>query len=176
MGWFSDALFGKRKKIDQNKVNSYMDPYNKMLNEQEDIARQMMDPNSQLNRGRQDMLRQNSYDMLGEQNQNLMQNAYMTNVSPAQMMAQQTQMANQQQGQFGGQMQGLLQGQFDQGNANLGNVMSMRKGEGERLSNAHIQTVNAHNARRQANMDLTVGLVGTALGAAGSFMPGPKGQ
>ena len=150
MGWFSNALFGKRQTIDQNKINDYMERYGDMINEQEDIARAMMNPNSQLNQNRQNMLRAQSFDMLGQQNQSLMQNAYMTNLSPAQMMAQQQSMANQNQGQFGQQMQGLLQGQYDSGLANLQNVMSMRKGEGERLSNAHINTVNAANARRQS--------------------------
>ena len=42
----------------------------------------------------------------------------------------------------------------------LGNVMGMRQGEGERLSNAHIQQVNAANARRQANMGMGMGLLG----------------
>ena len=70
-------------------------------------------------------------------------------------------------------MQGLLQGQYDSGLANLQNVMSMRKGEGERLSNAHINTVNAANARRQSNMNMTTGLIGSALGFAGNFIKPP---
>ena len=49
MGWLSDKLFGKKKRIDQNKINDYMEPYSKMIDEQEDISRQMMDPNSQIN-------------------------------------------------------------------------------------------------------------------------------
>ena len=49
MGWLSDKLFGKKKRINQNKINDYMAPYGKMIDEQEDISRQMMDPNSLLN-------------------------------------------------------------------------------------------------------------------------------
>ena len=49
MGWFSNLLYGERKSIEPNKLNSYMEPYLKMINEQEDIFKQQMDPNSLLN-------------------------------------------------------------------------------------------------------------------------------
>jgi len=160
MGWFSDALFGKRKRIDQSKVNDYMQPYTKMIDEQEDISRQMMDPMSRLNQQRQGMLRQNTFDMLGYQQQDLASTGAMNNMTPAQIMMQQRSMGNQARGQFGQQMQGMLGEQYSQGLMGLQNVMQMRQGEGERLSNAHIQQVNAANARRQANMGMGMGLLG----------------
>ena len=170
MGWFSDALFGKKKRINQNKINSHMEPYNNMANEQERIAREMMDPNSPLNQRQRMQMRRENFDMLGQQNQMAMQNAYMTNLSPAQMMAQQQKANNQSQGLLGQSMGNMFQNQYQSGLANLQGVMQHRKGEGERLAQAHINEVNAHNARRNANMQMTAGLVGSALGFAGNFV------
>ena len=49
MGWFSDAIFGKRKRLDQSKIDDYMAPSRNMFNQQMDIAQDMMDPNSTFN-------------------------------------------------------------------------------------------------------------------------------
>ena len=144
-----------------------MEPYNKMIDEQENIARQMMDPHSELNRNRMQLMKKNQFDMLGQQSQDAMQQAYMMNVSPAQMIANQAKMRNQSMGSLGAQFSGLLGQQYNQGLGNLQNVMSLRQGEGERLSQAHINKVNAHNARRQSRMNMTTGLLGTAVSAFG---------
>jgi hypothetical protein len=173
MGWLSDSLFGKKKRIDQNKINDYMVPYNNMLNEQEDIARQMMNPDSMLNMRQKNMLSRQNFDLLGQQNQNLLQNAYMTNMSPAQMMAQQSSQNNQNAGMFGQQMGGLMQNQYSMGNQNLQSVMQMRQGEGERLSNMHIQQVNASNAARQSRMGFASSLLGMGLNFGANFIPKP---
>ena len=100
----------------------------------------------------------------------------MNNLSPAQQMAQQQQMSNRTTGQFGQQMDSMFQNQYNQGLSGLMGVSQMRKGEGERLSNAHIQKVNAHNAARQSRMDMTTGLIGAGLGFAGNFIPKPGGN
>ena len=173
MSWFSDAMFGKRQRISPTKINDYMDPYGKMIDEQEDISRQMMDPMSRLNQQRQGMLRQNTFDMLGYQQQDLASTGAMNNMTPAQMMMQQRSMGNQARGQFGQQMQGMLGEQYSQGLMGLQNVMQMRQGEGERLSNAHIQQINAANARRQANMGMGMGLLGMAVSGGTAAMKPP---
>ncbi len=135
-----------------------------MIDEQENIARQMMDPNSALNRNKKMQMRNNQFDMLGQQNQMNMQNAYMTNMDPVQAAAQQMKQQNQTMGQLGNQFSNMENQQYGQGLLNLQNVMGMRKGEGERLANAHINQVNAHNARRQSNMNMTTGLLSSAMG------------
>ena len=81
------------------------------------------------------------------------------------MMAQQNASSNRMLGQFGQQSEQMLTSNYNQGLLGLQNVMGMRKGEGERLSNAHIQQVNASNARRQANMSMTASLAGAAMSA-----------
>ena len=163
MGWLSDKLFGKKKRINQNKINDYMAPYGKMIDEQEDISRQMMDPNSLLNLNLQSRLRRDNYDMANFQNRNIASQGAMGGLSQGQVAAQQAANFNQSRGTFGRQMEDMLQGQYNQGLMGLQNVMSMRQGEGERLSNMHIQQVNAANARRQANMGFATSLLGMGL-------------
>tara|TARA_Y100000401_G_scaffold15199_3_gene10311 strand:+ start:814 stop:1530 length:717 start_codon:yes stop_codon:yes gene_type:complete len=168
MGWFSDALFGKKKRIDANKINSYMSPYNQLIDEQEDIARQMMNPNSRINMQQQQFARQNAMDLAATQNQGLMGAAAMGGVSAGQAAMQARSNMNTARAQLGAQFGQMQQGQYASGLGLLQNVSGMRKGEGERLSNMHIQQVNAHNAARQANMQMTAQLAGSAMMAFGS--------
>jgi len=170
MGWLSDKLFGKKKKIDHNKLNSYQEPYLKMVNQYEDIAQGMMDPNSVHNQSKVNQLRANTYDNLGMQNQNLLSMGMMQNLSPAQMMAQQRAQSNQTLGNLGTNIQNLQSDQYNQGILNLQNVMGMRRGEADRLSNMHVQQVNASNAARQNRMSMTSGLIGMGLDFGSNFM------
>ena len=163
MGWFSDKMFGKRKRIDQNKINDYMAPYGKMIDEQEDIARQLMDPNSLLNMSQMNMLRENQMDLLAQQQQGLQASGMIGGLSPAQIQMNQNKIANQTLGQLGNQFDQLNRANYSQGLMGLQNVMSMRQGEGERLSNMHIQEVNAANAARQSNIGNFTGLLGMGL-------------
>ena len=166
MGWFSDLLYGERAKINKDKLNSFMEPYLKMITEQEDIAKQQMDPNSLLNQNMMNQMRGNTFDLANEQNNQIMENLASSGgggVAPAQMIAAQQANSNVTGGNFANQMQSFLSNQFNTGISGLLNVANMRKGEGERLSNMHINEVNAHNARRQANMDMTTGLLGSAF-------------
>tara|TARA_R100000995_G_scaffold84324_1_gene62650 strand:+ start:2248 stop:2967 length:720 start_codon:yes stop_codon:yes gene_type:complete len=165
MGWFSDALFGKKKRMDKNKINDYMQPYTSMIGEQEDIARMMMDPNSRMNLQQKQSLRSNAYDMMGAQNQGLMGMAAMQGMSPGQAAMQAR--GNMQTGrnELGGQFAGMEQAQYSQGLMGLQNVMSMRQGEGERHANMYMQEVNAHNQARQNNMSMATQLAGAAIGA-----------
>lgn len=171
MGWLSDKLFGKKKRINQNKINTYMEPFNNMVNEQEGIFRDMMDPNSVMNVKNENFLRQNTFDMANLQNRNTSSMGIMNNMSPAQILAQNQANTNRIAGNFGSQMHGIRQDAYNQGLLGLQNVMGWRKGEGERLANAHINQINAHNARRASRMNMTTGLLGSALGFAGNFIP-----
>tara|TARA_R100001129_G_scaffold31409_1_gene20851 strand:+ start:7505 stop:8227 length:723 start_codon:yes stop_codon:yes gene_type:complete len=168
MGWFSDALFGKRKRMDKNKINDYMKPYTMMIDEQEQIARDMMDPNSRTNVMAQQQMRSNQMDTMAMQNQGLLQSAAMTGMSPGQAAMQARQNMNTGRAQMGNQFQGLMASQNQMGLGMLGNVMGMKQGEGERQANMYMQEINAHNARRQANMSMTTQLAGAAIGAFAS--------
>ena len=76
MGWLSDSLFGKKKRIDQNKINSYMEPYTKSIDRFEGIANQQMDYDSVMNRTQRGRFRENSMDMLGQNQQQMQANSY----------------------------------------------------------------------------------------------------
>ena len=182
MGWpldakdFSNALFGKRKTLDPNRVNSYMEPYDKMVQEQTDMSRQMMDPNSVINRQRQDMMREQSMDAIASQNQGLMGMAAMSGISPGQagMQAQQNMAAGR--GQMGQQFGNMLQNQQNQGLSLFSQAMSGQQGIGERQAQMYMEGINAHNMRRQQYQQMAAQVAGAALGMGSSFMkPGGMG-
>ena len=117
MGWFSDSLFGKKKRIDKNKINSWMAPYNQMIDEQESLARDMMNPNSRVNRQQQQLIRSNQMDLVASQNQGLMGAAAMGGVSSGQAAMQASANMNTGRAQMGQQYGMMLQNQFSGGMA-----------------------------------------------------------
>ena len=141
-----------------------------MIDEQENIAREMMDPFSAKNMQKQEMMRSNQMDMIGSQNQSLMKAAAMNNMSPAQAMMQQRMNTSTATGGMAQQSMQMQEGSYNQGLGLLGGVMGMRQGEGERQSNMHIQQVNAHNARRQSNMNMLTGAIETGGQIAAAAM------
>jgi len=172
MGWFSDALFGERKRMDPNVINSHMSKYDSMVDEQEKFARDAMDPNSPRNRQLQNQVRQQNFDMTSAQNQGLMSAAAMGNVSQGQLAMQMQSNMSTSRNQLGSQMQGLLNSQFNTGMSMFGESMASRRDQGERQSNMYMQQINAANERRQQNVGIVTGLIEAGLGAAGSIMSG----
>ena len=170
MGWFSDALFGERKRMDPNKINDMMSKYDSMVDEQEKFARDAMDPNSQRNRQLQNQVRQQSFDMTSAQNQGLMSAAAMGNVSQGQLAMQMQSNMSTARNQLGSQMQGLLNSQFNTGMSMFGESMASRRDQGERQANMYMQQINAANERRQQNVGIVTGLIEAGLGAAGTAM------
>ena len=170
MGWFSDALFGERKRMDPNKINDMMSKYDSMVDEQEKFARDAMDPNSQRNRQLQNQVRQQSFDMTSAQNQGLMSAAAMGNVSQGQLAMQMQSNMSTARNQLGSQMQGLLNSQFNTGMSMFGESMASRRAQGERQANMYMQQINAANERRQQNVGIVTGLIEAGLGAAGTAM------
>ena len=170
MGWFSDALFGERKRMDPNKINDMMSKYDSMVDEQEKFAREAMDPNSQRNRQLQNQVRQQSFDMTSAQNQGLMSAAAMGNVSQGQLAMQMQSNMSTARNQLGSQMQGLLNSQFNTGMSMFGESMASRRDQGERQANMYMQQINAANERRQQNVGIVTGLIEAGLGAAGTAM------
>ena len=165
MGWLSDKLFGKRKRLDPNKINSYMQPYREMVDEQEDIARDMMDPNSRMNLQQRQMMRGNQFDLLATQNQQISSQASMTGMSPGQLAAQQRMAQNQSMGQFGQQYEQMLHSQYGQGLGLLQGVMGQRQGIGEEQAGLYMQQINAANARRNQRMGMMTSLMGMGISA-----------
>lgn len=173
MGWFSDALFGKRKRMDPNKVNDYMVGYDRMVGEQEDMARQMMDPNSAINRQQQHMMRNQSMDAIGAQNQGLMGMASMSGMSSGQASMQARQNMSTGRAQMGEQFGNMLQSQHAGGMDLFSRAMQGQQQIGERGAQMYMEQINAHNAARQQNMSMATQLAGAAMsmGAAGIKPP-----
>jgi hypothetical protein len=164
MGWLSDSLFGKRKKMNIDTINEYYKPYASIINQQGDIANQMLDSNSLLNQQRQGMLRNQSFDMAGMQNQQTMKLGAMTGMSAGQMMANTAANSSRARGELGMQFNNLLSSQHDRGLGLLGQVGQMRRGEGDRESNQYMAQINAHNARRNSNTQIGSDLFSLAMG------------
>ena len=164
MGWFSDALFGKRKKLDQSKIDDYMAPSRAMFEKQTNIAEQMMDPRSQLNLQQQALLRQQSMDTMSQQNQDLQATAAMRGVSPGQAMAMQRAQMSSGRGELGGLMSQMYQNQFGAGLNLYSQMAGEQKGMDEQRANIYMQQINAHNQRRAQNVGFASSLLGGVIG------------
>ena len=164
MGWFSDMMFGKRKKLDIDVMNEKYKAYTDFMGEQEGIARQMMDPKSMLNFSQQNFLRQNQYDFANMQNRQLQKLGAMTGMSPGQTTANMMSNMNTMRGDANRQFQEMLFNQYDKGLGLLQGVGQMKLGEANRQGDLYMAQINAHNARRQANMQLGMDAVGMAVG------------
>jgi hypothetical protein len=175
MSQLTDELFGKRKRINPRLVNSYYEPYTKMINEQESIARDQMDPNSFLNQMLQNNMARQNADVMAQQNRLSAATGASQGVSGGQIHQMIQNASSQNIGNFGNRMTDFVSSQYDRGLGGLQNVMGMRQGEAERLSNMHIQNVNAANAIRQGRMNTITGLLGGAmkLGAMQNTKPNP---
>lgn len=168
MGWFSDALFGERKRMDPNKVNSFMADYDKSVGEQMSMARDMMDPNSQMNVQQRSMLSNQNMDAIAAQNQGLMGAAAMAGVSPGQAAMQSRANMSTGRAQMGQQYGQMMQNQQAAGQSLFGRAMQGQQGIGERQSNMYMEKINAHNAARQQNQAMVAQVAGAAMTAAAS--------
>jgi hypothetical protein len=168
------SLFGKYKKMDTGLINQAYAPYDAMVSQQATLAKDLMDPGSIMNRQRQDLLRRNQMDMLATQNQGLIGMAAQQGTSPAQLHMQQLANKNTSLGNFTEQMQNMYGQQFQQGLGLFGQAAAGYQGIGDRLSNVHMQEVNAHNAAIDRRKNTTMQLVGMGLNLAAPFFPTPK--
>tara|TARA_Y100001963_G_scaffold58506_1_gene81826 strand:+ start:3715 stop:4209 length:495 start_codon:yes stop_codon:yes gene_type:complete len=164
MGWFSDKLFGKRKRMDPNKINDFMAPYEQMVREREGMARQIMDPLSAKNREMRMYMESQAANQGAQTGSQLQKIAAMGGISPAQAMMQSRMAMNDRMSGLQGQQLNWMQGQQNTGLGLLGQVMDARKGIGEQQANTYMQDINAHNARRQSNMSMGASLLGSFLG------------
>ena len=165
MGWFSDAVFGKKKRIDQEKIQDFQQPYEDMVSEVEDWSRDFMDEDSLLNRSKRIQFENSMRDNLAVTQRSLQDTGAMTNMSPAQIMANQLKADNQFSGQMGGNWGSFMDNQWNKGYGLFSNVMNMKKGIGDRLSNAHIQEINAHNAAISQRKGNFMSLLEMGIGA-----------
>jgi hypothetical protein len=152
MGSFSDSLFGSKRRMDPNKVNSFMADYDKGVGEQMDMARQMMDPTSGYSRQRQQLIRSNMMDQTATQNQSLLGMAAASGMNPAQAAMQARANMHTARGQAGQQFDQGMQNQMSAGQSLFSTALQGQQQIGERGANMYMQEVNAHNQARQQNM------------------------
>ena len=189
MGWLSDKLFGKRKKLDLDKIRGYqqntqgiIDNMGSNINEQISLSRAMMDPNSQQNQMMRGMMAQRASETGATVAGSMEKLGAMRNMSPAQVMMQSRMAQNQAMGGVNDKWQDMLQKRFGQGVGLMNNMIqaqsgmaSQQQGLDENIANAYVQQVNAHNARRNKNMGMGMSLLGGVVGGFGGAGAGWSG-
>ena len=163
---FTDSLFGEKRTMDPNKVNSFMAEYDQGVNQQMDTANQMMDPTSQFSRQRMQLIRSNMMDQAGTQNQNLLGMAAASGMNPAQAAMQARANMHTSRGQAGQQFDEGFMDQQAQGQNLFATALAGQKSQGERGANMYMQEINAANASRQANMGMAMQGIGVIASAA----------
>lgn len=176
MGWFSDALFGKKKRLEQSKIDDYMSPSRNMFNKQMNMAEDMMDPNSTLNLQQEQRVRGNYYDAAQANNQSLMSMAAMRGVSPGQAGQMAKAGFATSLGGFGNTLADMTQNNYNQGANMFGNLYGEQKSMDEQQANTYIQQINAHNQSRNQNMSFAQDIAGGLLGKWNPFSQGGQGN
>ena len=169
---FFDRLFGKRQELDLNRIKGHMAPTQGLVDENLGLSRGLMDPNSAVNMHMRNMLSQRASQTGAQTGQQMMKMGAMGNVSPGQAMMQARMAQNQAMGQANQQWQNQLEGRFTQGLGLMGSMTGMQQGLDENMANAYIGQINAANAQRNQRMSMTMGLLGSIAGAAGTAIGG----
>jgi hypothetical protein len=173
MGWLSDKMFGKRKRMDVNHINNLMAPTQGLVDEQLGLSRAMMDPNSQQNMMMRNLMAQRASESGAEVQQGMQKMAAQTGMSPGQAMMQQRIAQNKAMGGVNQHWMAGLQNQFSQGLSLMGNMTQMQQGLNENQANAYMGQINASNAARSQNMGMGMNLLGSVMG--GMNFGGGKG-
>ena len=164
MGWLSDKLWGKRKSLDMDRLNQYMQPTQDLVTEQIGYGRDMMDPGSQMNLAYKNHLMSQARTQGADLGSQMSKIAAQTGISPAQAMMHARMGQTQIAGQSGGNLMNWMQGQQQAGLGLLGSMTGIQQGLNENQANAYVQQINAHNARRAGRMNFMKDLAGMAIG------------
>ena len=164
MGRFADKLFGKKAKLDLNRIADFQSGTQGLVTEQLGLSRQLMDPNSAINQQMSNMMAQRANQTGANIGVQMNKMGAMSGVSPAQAMMQARMGMHNQMGQGNQNWMQNLQGQFSQGLGLMGNMTGMQQGLDENLANAYVQDINARNQARARNVGNMFGLVGAAMG------------
>ena len=164
MGWLSDKLYGKRKRLDTTKINKMMEPTQSLVSEQLGLSRQLMDPESAINMQMRNLMAQRASETGAQVGMQMQRMGAMRGMSPAQAMMQARMAQTQAMGGVNQQWQQGLQNQFGQGLGLLGQMTSMQQGLNEGQVNAYVSQINAANARRNQREGTTMSLLGSIAG------------
>ena len=169
MGWLSDKLYGKRKRLDTTKINKMMEPTQSLVSEQLGLSRQLMDPESAINMQMRNLMAQRASETGAQVGMQMQRMGAMRGMSPAQAMMQARMAQTQAMGGVNQQWQQGLQNQFGQGVGLMGNMTQMQQGLNENQVQGYLSAINASNARRSQNMGMGMSLVGGLMGNIGNF-------
>ena len=178
MGWLSDKMFGKRKRLDLSHINKLMAPTQGLVTEQLDMSREMMDPNSKMNMRMRNLMAQRSAESGALAAQQMQKMGAQTGMSAGQAAMQQRMAMNESMGGVNQQWQQGLQGQMDKGMGLFGQMQGEMKSYNQADVNSYMGQINASNQRRAGNMSMGMGLLssvisgGMGIGAAKN-MPAP---
>ena len=164
MGWLSDKLYGKRKRLDTTKINKMMEPTQSLVSEQLGLSRQLMDPESAINMQMRNLMAQRASETGAQVGMQMQRMGAMRGMAPAQAMMQARMAQTQAMGGVNQQWQQGLQNQFGQGLGLLGQMTSMQQGLNEGQVNAYVSQINAANARRNQREGTTMSLLGSIAG------------
>jgi len=167
MGWLSDKLFGERKTLDLNHINSLMAPTQNLVTEQLGIGRDLMDPQSDVNQRLRALMAQRASESGAETSRRMGALGAQTGMSAGQT-AMQSRMAQHEatSGVNDIWKQGLMS-QYSQGLGLMGNMTQMQQGLNENQVNAYMAQLNASNARRSQNQGMGMSALGGILSAVG---------
>lgn len=163
MGWLSDKLFGKRKRIDTAHIDRLMKPTQDLIDQQKDFGGQMMDPKSAMNMQFRRMMSQRAAETGAQSAQQMQKMSAMHGVSPAQAMMQQRMAMNQAMGGVNDQMMQNQQGNWTQGAGMLGAMINPQSQMNQGQVGAYTGQINAHNQRRAGRAAFGTGLLTSAL-------------
>ena len=170
MGWFSDPLFGERKRISLDKIREFQKPTQDLIDERLQISQEMRDPDSAMNMQMRNLMVQNQAQMQQNTASQMRKQAAMGGMSSGQMMSQLRQSQNEAMGGLNQQFQQSMMGRYNQGLDLMGGVMQQQQQLGDNLANAYVGNINASNAARNQNMGITMSLLGGAGDALGDAM------
>ena len=174
MGWLSDKLFGKKKSLDINKIKDYQANTQGLVTEQLGIARDLMDPNSAINKRQKMMMAQRAAEVGAQSSRDIGRTAAMMGgqASPGQILMQQRMAQNQAMGGVDSQFMDTLGTNFTSGMGLMTGMTGMQQGLDENLANAYVNKIAQHNQARQGRISNVMGLAGAAMGMTGSILQG----
>ena len=170
MGWLSDPLFGKKKKLDPYVINSHMKDYDQGVQDMHAMGQSMMGVDSKYNRQMFDFIRSNTMDQASNQNQNMLGFSAASGMNPAQAAMQARANMHTARQQTGQQFQQQFQANQQQGMSLLDAALRGHKDIGERNSNMYMQEINAANQARNNNMNMAMTGLGAIAGGVGGWL------
>jgi len=155
------------QQLDVNKLRGMQGKTQGLIDEQIGLGRNMMDPNSVINRQMRDMMAQRASETGAQTGSQALKIAAMKGVSPGQAIMQQRMAQNQASGSVNQNWINQLQQRFGQGLGVMGNMTQMQQGMDENLMNAYMANVQAQN---QGQASGGGGAMQGLMGIASQFM------